>query len=144
VQLELPPRAKRDDAELLHVQYVAPPIARVPVVTTIHDVSFEGRAGSSPNGPAPVRRQESTDNSRFAPYRRCRLVFSENHQYREDDIPIRLQGETRAPVIIEDDCWIGPARRPWAGSVWAEVPSLRPAPWSGAGSSAAVLTRPPS
>lgn len=34
-------------------------------------------------------------------------VFSENHQYGEDEIPIRLQGETRAPVIIEDDCWIG-------------------------------------
>jgi acetyltransferase-like isoleucine patch superfamily enzyme len=34
-------------------------------------------------------------------------VFSENHQYGEDDVPIRLQGETRAPVIIEDDCWIG-------------------------------------
>ena len=41
VPIELPLRAKRDGAQLLHVQYVAPPIARLPVVTAIHDVSFE-------------------------------------------------------------------------------------------------------
>ncbi len=41
VPLELPLRAKRDGAQLLHVQYVAPPVARMPVVTAIHDVSFE-------------------------------------------------------------------------------------------------------
>ncbi len=45
VPLELPFRAKRDGAQLLHVQYVAPPIARMPVVTAIHDVSFEDYAG---------------------------------------------------------------------------------------------------
>ncbi len=42
---ELPYRAKRDGAQLLHVQYVAPPIARLPVVTAIHDVSFEDMTG---------------------------------------------------------------------------------------------------
>ena len=34
-------------------------------------------------------------------------VFSENHRFDQPDIPIRLQGEERAPVAIEDDCWIG-------------------------------------
>ena len=43
---ELPYRAKRDGAQLLHVQYVAPPIARLPVVTAIHDVSFEDLSGA--------------------------------------------------------------------------------------------------
>lgn len=42
---ELPFRAKRDGAQLLHVQYVAPPFARLPVVTAIHDVSFEDMTG---------------------------------------------------------------------------------------------------
>ncbi|MGA3056491.1 MAG: glycosyltransferase family 1 protein [Candidatus Limnocylindrales bacterium] len=45
VAVELPFRAKRDGAELLHVQYVAPPLARLPVVTAIHDVSFEDVPG---------------------------------------------------------------------------------------------------
>lgn len=34
-------------------------------------------------------------------------IFSENHIFSELNIPIRLQGETRNPVAIEDDCWIG-------------------------------------
>jgi glycosyltransferase involved in cell wall biosynthesis len=45
VPLELPYRAKRDGAQLLHVQYVAPPVARLPIVTAIHDVSFEDVGG---------------------------------------------------------------------------------------------------
>jgi glycosyltransferase involved in cell wall biosynthesis len=45
VPLELPLRAKRDGAQLLHVQYVAPPIAMMPVVAAIHDVSFEDIPG---------------------------------------------------------------------------------------------------
>jgi glycosyltransferase involved in cell wall biosynthesis len=40
IPLELPFRARRDGADLLHVQYVAP-ISRLPVVTAVHDVSFE-------------------------------------------------------------------------------------------------------
>jgi acetyltransferase-like isoleucine patch superfamily enzyme len=32
---------------------------------------------------------------------------SENHIYQNPDIPIRLQGETRQGILIEDDCWIG-------------------------------------
>jgi glycosyltransferase involved in cell wall biosynthesis len=40
IPLELPFRARRDGADLLHVQYVAP-ITRLPVVTAVHDVSFE-------------------------------------------------------------------------------------------------------
>ena len=45
IPLELPLRARRDRAELLHVQYVAPPVAGLPLVTTIHDVSFEDMPG---------------------------------------------------------------------------------------------------
>jgi glycosyltransferase involved in cell wall biosynthesis len=41
IPLELPVRARLDGVDLLHVQYVAPPVAGVPVVTAVHDVSFE-------------------------------------------------------------------------------------------------------
>jgi acetyltransferase-like isoleucine patch superfamily enzyme len=34
-------------------------------------------------------------------------LFSENHNYDRLDIPIRLQGESRKGITIEDDCWIG-------------------------------------
>ncbi len=34
-------------------------------------------------------------------------VFSENHRFDRLDLVIRQQGEERAPVTIEDDCWIG-------------------------------------
>ncbi|WP_290567870.1 acyltransferase [Leeuwenhoekiella sp. UBA6783] len=34
-------------------------------------------------------------------------VFSENHNFSKKNIPIKLQGETRLDVIIEDDVWIG-------------------------------------
>jgi glycosyltransferase involved in cell wall biosynthesis len=48
VPLELPLRAKRDGGQLLHVQYVAPPLAALPIVTAIHDVSFEDMPGLFP------------------------------------------------------------------------------------------------
>jgi alpha-1,3-rhamnosyl/mannosyltransferase len=41
IPFELPWRARADRAELLQVSYVAPPIAGLPVVTTVHDLSFE-------------------------------------------------------------------------------------------------------
>lgn len=34
-------------------------------------------------------------------------IFSENHNHGDVDLPIRAQGQTREPVTIEDDCWIG-------------------------------------
>lgn len=34
-------------------------------------------------------------------------VFSENHETGDRDQVIRRQGEVRAPVVIEADCWIG-------------------------------------
>jgi len=34
-------------------------------------------------------------------------IFSENHNYDDLTIPIRLQGESRKGVVIENDCWIG-------------------------------------
>ena len=32
---------------------------------------------------------------------------SENHNYEDMATPIRLQGETREGIIVEDDCWVG-------------------------------------
>ena len=34
-------------------------------------------------------------------------IFSENHNFNLFDCPIRKQGESRLPVDIEDDCWVG-------------------------------------
>lgn len=34
-------------------------------------------------------------------------IFSENHRFDDPNRMIRQQGETRAPVVIADDCWIG-------------------------------------
>jgi acetyltransferase-like isoleucine patch superfamily enzyme len=34
-------------------------------------------------------------------------VFTENHRFDRPDQVIRLQGEERMPVVIEDGCWIG-------------------------------------
>jgi glycosyltransferase involved in cell wall biosynthesis len=48
IPAELPVRARRDHCDLLHVQYVAPPIARLPIVVAIHDVSFEDVPGLFP------------------------------------------------------------------------------------------------
>ena len=58
IPLELPIRARLDGVGLLHVQYVAPPVSGVRVVTAIHDVSFEDEPGLLP---APMRlRLQST------------------------------------------------------------------------------------
>lgn len=48
IPLELPVRAHHSRADLLHVQYVAPPISSTPIVTTIHDLSFEDVPGFFP------------------------------------------------------------------------------------------------
>ena len=48
IPLELPVRARLDGVDLLHVQYVAPPVSGVPVVTAIHDVSFEDEPALMP------------------------------------------------------------------------------------------------
>lgn len=34
---------------------------------------------------------------------------SENHQFESREQPIRLQGETRKGIVVQDDCWIGSA-----------------------------------
>ena len=34
-------------------------------------------------------------------------IFSENHNYGDVEQPIRAQGQTRAAVAIDNDCWIG-------------------------------------
>ena len=35
------------------------------------------------------------------------IIIPENHNFESTDLTIREQGVTRAPVVIEDDCWIG-------------------------------------
>ncbi len=39
---------------------------------------------------------------------------AENHKYDNLRLPIRLQGETRQGIVVEDDCWIG------AGSIFLD------------------------
>lgn len=34
-------------------------------------------------------------------------LHAENHLYGDLTIPIRLQGESRQGIVIEDDCWVG-------------------------------------
>ncbi|HUP55090.1 MAG TPA: glycosyltransferase family 1 protein [Methylomirabilota bacterium] len=41
--LDLPIAARRARSQLLHVQYVAPPLAGIPTVVAVHDLSFEDR-----------------------------------------------------------------------------------------------------
>ena len=36
-------------------------------------------------------------------------LFAENHRFDRTDIPIKAQGGTRAPITIEDDCWLASA-----------------------------------
>jgi glycosyltransferase involved in cell wall biosynthesis len=50
--VELPVRVRRDRAQLLHVQYVAPPISPVPIVAAVHDVSFLDVPGLFPRAAA--------------------------------------------------------------------------------------------
>jgi glycosyltransferase involved in cell wall biosynthesis len=40
IGLELPLRARLDRLDVLHMQYVVPPLPGAPVVTTVHDLSF--------------------------------------------------------------------------------------------------------
>jgi acetyltransferase-like isoleucine patch superfamily enzyme len=42
-------------------------------------------------------------------------VFSENHRFDQAGVLIRRQGEERAPVVIESDCWIGAGSTVLAG-----------------------------
>lgn len=44
------------------------------------------------------------NNVIFGPYAK---IFSENHNFVKTDVLIKNQGETRLPVTIEDDVWIG-------------------------------------
>lgn len=33
-------------------------------------------------------------------------LFGENHNFQDTDRPIKAQGVTRSPIVIEDDCWL--------------------------------------
>ncbi|MDG0888954.1 acyltransferase [Paracholeplasma manati] len=43
------------------------------------------------------------------------VLISANHNFNNIDIPIREQGETRAKIVIEDDCWLGAGVRILSG-----------------------------
>ena len=32
---------------------------------------------------------------------------AETHNHSDTDVPIRSQGVTRKPIVVEDDCWVG-------------------------------------
>lgn len=58
IPLELPVRARQDRISVLHVQYVAPPVSPVPMVVTVHDLSFIDVPGDLPR--AMVWRMRAT------------------------------------------------------------------------------------
>ena len=43
-------------------------------------------------------------NTKIGPYT---TIWTSNHNFTNPDIPFRLQGSTFAPVIIDEDVWIG-------------------------------------
>jgi acetyltransferase-like isoleucine patch superfamily enzyme len=43
-------------------------------------------------------------------------IVTENHRFQEGEVPIRLQGEERRPVVIGNDVWIGAGATILAGS----------------------------
>jgi len=55
-------------------------------------------------------------------------IFSENHNFSDLKVPIRLQGESREGVLIKDDCWIG------AGSIITDGVTIESGSIVGAGS----------
>jgi len=55
-------------------------------------------------------------------------IFSENHNYSDLIVPIRLQGESREGILIKDDCWIG------AGSIITDGVTIESGSIVGAGS----------
>lgn len=44
-------------------------------------------------------------------------IFSENHEYSDPNLVIRLQGTRRQATVVEDDCWIGAGAKILAGVV---------------------------
>ena len=42
-------------------------------------------------------------------------LLAENHNFDLADVPIKSQGVTRQPIVIEDDCWLGAGSAVLAG-----------------------------
>ena len=42
-------------------------------------------------------------------------LLAENHNFDVSDVPIKSQGVTRQPIVIEDDCWLGAGSSVLAG-----------------------------
>ncbi len=43
------------------------------------------------------------------------VIISANHNYSDPNTPIVFQGETRAKIVIDDDCWLGAGVKVLAG-----------------------------
>ncbi len=106
--LELPLRARRSGAQLLHVQYVAPPLPRLPVVTTIHDISFEDLRNAFPRatelrlkGSVRLAAKRSAAVIASSTYTRERLI--DRYNLRPERVHVALLGVHRkwSPVPPE-------------------------------------------
>lgn len=71
IPVELPLRARRDGARLLHVQYVAPPVSGLPLAVVVHDVSFLDIPDAFPRT-TTLRMRASIGSS----VRRAHIVFT--------------------------------------------------------------------
>ncbi len=62
------------------------------------------------------------------------MVVSFDHNFDDPTQPIRMQGVTKKPIVIEDDVWIGAGARFWAVPIYpkdassARMPSSRGGP----------------
>ncbi len=43
------------------------------------------------------------------------VLISANHNFEDVNVPISMQGETRKPIVIEEDCWLGAGVKVLAG-----------------------------
>lgn len=81
VALELPVRARNARLDVLHVQYVMPPVAGLPVAVAIHDLSFEDRPDL------------------FTPGERWRLRATIRPSAKRADLVLALSSFTRDRII---------------------------------------------
>lgn len=104
IPVELPMRARQDGARILHVQYVAPPVAGTPLAVVVHDVSFLDIPEAFPR--ATILRMRATIG---ASVRRASLVITGSSFTRE-----RLMDAYRLPPerVVVTPYGVDPRWRP--------------------------------
>jgi glycosyltransferase involved in cell wall biosynthesis len=102
--LEMPRALKADRPDVLHVQYIAPRSGNVPVVASVHDISFERH-------PEWFTPRERLGMKLFIPrtVRRARVVLALSEQTREDLIDLY---EAPPEKIVTVTPGVGPEFRP--------------------------------